>query len=65
MHPCKWFMRRRFSKLLARHLLNYVSLGRVIYNPRDFICANLNLLVPRILHTKYKFIQASGYENKF
>jgi len=37
-----------------------LSGGGAIYDPRKFICTNLNLHVPRLLHTKYQCIRAIG-----
>jgi len=34
--------------------------GVAIWDPRDFISTNLNLLVLRMFHAKYQCIQASG-----
>jgi len=60
------FMGRKYSKLFARNCTLYINLyktmspwGRAIYDHRNFICANLNLPVPRMLHNKYQCIWAS------
>jgi len=37
-----------------------LSGGGAIYDPRNFICKNLNLLVPWLLHTKYQCIRSIG-----
>jgi len=34
--------------------------GVAIYDPRDFIWTNLNLLAPRMLHATYQRIPAGG-----
>jgi len=41
-------------------LFGPLSDGGAIYDPRNLICTHLNLLVPRLLHTKYQCIQAIG-----
>jgi len=38
---------------------SFLEVG-VIYDPKNFICTNLNLLVPRLLHTKHQCIWAIG-----
>jgi len=62
MHSGLWFLRRRFSTFLCYICLYKIMSpwGRAIYDPRNYICANLNLLVPRMFHTKYQCIPASG-----
>jgi len=56
-HFGQWFMRRRFSKLFAIYL--FINLYKSksswggAYNPGNFICAYLSLLVRRrLFHTK-------------
>jgi len=34
--------------------LNLLSLGEAIYDPREFIRTNFNLLVLKMLHSKYQ-----------
>jgi len=40
------------------------SWGGAIHDPRDFIWTNLNLIVPRMLHTKYQYIPPLVHEKK-
>jgi len=51
MHSCQWFMRRRFLSFLLHIIYKTMShWGEVIYGTRNFMCANLNLLVQRLIH---------------
>jgi len=60
-------MRRRFQSYLLLYtykpIQNYVPLGQyhLKYDPRNFICRNLNLLVLRLLHTKYQCIRGQWF----
>jgi len=59
---CLLFLRRLSNFFLIYtciSILNYLPLGRGLYDPRDLISAKLNLLVPKMFHANTKSIQAS------
>jgi len=57
-------MRKIFSNLLL--IYAYIKLspwGGAIYDPRDFNCAKLYILVPRMINANLKYILAIGSED--